>query len=201
LCSHHATNFFENQFFICSHCKGIFKSSLLLPHAEAEVERYNLHRNDVNDEGYLSFAAPIVNALLNNHTAAQEGLDFGAGPSSAIAHQLALSGYNIQLYDPFFFNFKELLSTTYDYIICCEVMEHFHFPYTEFKQLRNCLKSNGKLYCMTHLYSSHIDFKSWYYKNDFTHVFFYQQETLEWIKREFGFKTLLVKDRMIVFEL
>ncbi len=198
LCSHAATDFFENRFFMCTQCKGIFRSSEDLPNANAEKQRYHLHNNDVSDEGYNAFVAPIIQSVFKSHSPDHKGLDFGAGPSSAIAHVLQINGYNIQLYDPFFFDNKALLDATYDYIICCEVMEHFHHPYSEFKLLRQCLKPDGKLYCMTHLYSDQINFGQWYYKNDFTHVFFYQKETLEWINQEFDFKKLEIQGRMLV---
>jgi hypothetical protein len=53
---------------------------------------------------------------------------------------------------------------------------------------------------MTELYNEGIDFASWYYKNDPTHVFFYSQETFEWIKKEFCFSNVKVDERLIIFE-
>jgi hypothetical protein len=62
------------------------------------------------------------------------------------------------------------------------------------------LKNDSKLYLMTEVYNEGIDFASWYYKNDPTHVFFYSRETFEWIKKEFGFSKVEVNKRLIVFE-
>ena len=53
---------------------------------------------------------------------------------------------------------------------------------------------------MTEPYHSGIDFGTWYYNNDPTHVFFYSLETLQWIKNEFGFSSLDVKKRLVVFQ-
>ena len=62
------------------------------------------------------------------------------------------------------------------------------------------LKKSSKLYLMTELYNEGIDFARWYYKNDPTHVFFYSQETFDWIKKEFGFSDVRVDKRLITFE-
>ena len=71
----------------------------------------------------------------------------------------------------------------------------------EFELLKSLLKPNGKLYCMTDLFSDTIDFEKWYYKNDETHVFFYQSETFQWIKELLNFSKVTVINRLIIFEL
>jgi hypothetical protein len=52
---------------------------------------------------------------------------------------------------------------------------------------------------MTLLYSKDIDFDTWFYRNDETHVFFYQAKTLEWIKNNFAFSRLEIEKRLITF--
>jgi hypothetical protein len=52
---------------------------------------------------------------------------------------------------------------------------------------------------MTHLYDPSIEFNSWYYKNDPTHVFIYQKETIEWIKQRFNFSSVAIEGRLITF--
>lgn len=187
------------NFYQCSHCKGIFVHPSQLPDSKREMERYLYHRNDVGDKGYREFVTPMVNAVLNGHSPNETGLDFGAGPSSAVSAMLREHGFCIEEYDPFFKNNPLLLSKTYHYITCCEVVEHFHNPRKEFELLRSMLKPGGSLYCMTSIYEPTIDFTKWYYKNDFTHVFFYQQQTLEYIKAEFGFVKLSVQKNLITF--
>ena len=51
---------------------------------------------------------------------------------------------------------------------------------------------------MTGIYRQNIDFSKWWYKNDLTHVFIYKEETFEWIKEEFGFKNLKIKENLII---
>lgn len=182
----------------CSNCKGIFVAPSQLPDCKREMKRYLYHRNDVNDKGYREFVTPIVSAVLTNHSQKETGLDFGSGPSSAVAAMLREQGFCIEEYDPFFKNNPLLLNNTYHYIVCCEVVEHFHNPRKEFALLHSMLKPNGSLYCMTSIYEPTIDFTKWYYKNDFTHVFFYQQQTFQYIKAEFGFAKLNIHKSLII---
>ncbi|MFW6254556.1 MAG: hypothetical protein ACOC41_06480, partial [Chitinivibrionales bacterium] len=51
----------------------------------------------------------------------------------------------------------------------------------------------------TSLYSDDIDFGSWAYKNDYTHVFFYRKETLAWIRNHYGFCGLHIDNKLSVF--
>ena len=60
-------------------------------------------------------------------------------------------------------------------------------------------KPAGKLICMTDLYSDPIDFGSWYYKNDRTHVFIYRAETLEHLRSRFNFRDLKIEGRLMEF--
>ena len=166
---------------------------------ELEKQRYLLHNNDAADPGYQKFVQPIVDAVKMNFNSKHQGLDFGSGSESVVAKLLGDSGYSLSLYDPFFHNEQKLLKKTYDYIVCCEVMEHFVDPKNEFTLLRSLLQENGKLFCMTSIYNEEIDFKNWYYKNDLTHRFFYHKNSLAWIKSAHNFSALKIKDNLIEF--
>ena len=65
--------------------------------------------------------------------------------------------------------------------------------------LSKLLKDEGKLICMTSLYSESTDFDTWYYKNDPTHVFIYQKETLDFIVEACDFDHVKIRERLIVF--
>jgi 2-polyprenyl-3-methyl-5-hydroxy-6-metoxy-1,4-benzoquinol methylase len=166
--------------------------------AADEESRYLSHNNDVTDKGYQQFVSPITSAVLKYHTPKQKGLDFGAGTGPVIAKVLADNNFKLDLYDPFFHNDVTLLEQQYDYIVCCEVMEHFFQPDKEFALLKRLLKPNGRLYCMTDMYHEQIDFPNWYYQKDNTHVFFYHQSSLNYIKQQFGFSDLAVDGRLII---
>jgi hypothetical protein len=177
---------------------GIYVASENHPEYEEELSRYREHKNDVNDTGYQKFVNPIVLAVTKYFGTRHKGLDFGAGTGPVISSLLHKKAYQIELYDPFFHNHPELLNRKYDYIICCEVIEHFHQPDREFELLAKLLNDGSKLFCMTSIYEPEIDFGKWYYKNDSTHVFFYQQETLEYIRESYNFSALKISNNLII---
>ena len=175
-------------------------ASGFLPSPEEERKIYMEHINDVTDVRYQNFASPIINAVKNNFSINSLGLDFGSGTGPVISKVLGDNRYKLMQYDPYFCNDTYALHLKYDYIVCCEVIEHFHSPSKEFELLKNLLKPNGHLYCMTHLYDNKIDFDNWYYKNDNTHVFIYQRETLVKIKDRYKFSSLTIEDRLMTFK-
>lgn len=203
LCNSNTNLFFNSnkkEYYKCPNCFGICMNPAHFVSESQEIKRYQTHNNDVNDIGYQNFVSPIVNSVIKDFKSKNNGLDFGCGTGPVITKLLREQNYEIATYDPFFDNNLVALKTTYNFIVCCEVIEHFHHPLKEFKLLKSLLKQSGKLYCMTDLYEETINFEKWYYKNDETHVFFYSKNTFEWIKNEIGFKKVVVTNRLIVFE-
>jgi hypothetical protein len=129
-----------------------------------------------------------------------EGLDFGCGHVPVLGNALIRKGFMLSLFDPYFFPNAEKLQRRYDYVICCEVVEHFAQPAKEFRLLRKLLKDRGKLLIMTHLYDQSMDFGTWYYKNDATHVSIFQAKTLQYVVENFGFNKVEITGRFIVLE-
>lgn len=200
LCSHKTKPFYEfrnNNYYQCQSCSSLMLDPANYPSWEEEKEIYKTHNNDVEDIRYQNFVSPIVEAVKSSYNKNHKGLDFGAGTGPVITSLLEKEGYDINLYDPFFHFYPENLRKKYDYIICCEVIEHFHHPYDEFQDLSNILSSKGSIFCMTSLYDEGINFKNWNYKNDETHVFFYHKKALEWIKKEFAFSKLEIEGKLI----
>ncbi|WP_247666492.1 class I SAM-dependent methyltransferase [Aquimarina sp. MMG015] len=190
----------KRGYYQCTHCDGIGMYPSYFLSSIDEKNRYDTHNNDVTDVGYQNFVSPIVNSIRDEYKKEHNGLDFGSGSGPVITSMLRNIGYNITTYDPFFDPNPKALDQTYDYIACCEVMEHFYNPNQEFKLLHSLLQEKGSLYCKTYLYNRSIDFNSWWYKNDPTHVFFYTQKTLNWIKTNYHFNDLSVSDKLICFK-
>ena len=201
LCQNKSKQFYKDEFFECVCCGGIFRPKEKLLDNEKEKQRYESHTNDSSDLGYQNFVLPITSSVLNEYKKDDIGLDFGCGKDSSIVKVLRQNEYKIFEYDPYFFNDKKLLEKKYDYITSCEVIEHFYNPKKEFELLKSLLKDDGSLYLMTGIYRQNIDFSKWWYKNDLTHVFIYKEETFQWIKEEFGFKDLEIKENLIRFKL
>ncbi len=200
LCHSAGLPFFKKQFYQCLECRGIFRPEKDYPVPESEADRYRQHNNDVFDEKYRNFVSPVAETVTQYYNPGDDGLDYGAGTGPVITQMLEEQNYKVELYDPFFYPNPEKLKIQYDYIICCEVMEHFHRPDEEFLKLKQMLKPGGRLICMTDIYDDDMNFGNWRYKNDRTHVFIYRKETLNWIASHFRFQDLSINNRLIVFQ-
>lgn len=203
LCQSPSNHFYSQntrEFYFCSTCFAVFLDNKNYFSEKEEQKHYENHNNDIFDKGYQQFASPITNAIQRDFKPQHQGLDYGSGTNSVIVKMLKDSAYHILEYDPFFSNTISLLNQQYDYISCCEVMEHFHHPKKEFEKLYNLLLPNGKLYCMTDLFDETKNFDTWYYKNDHSHVFFYHAKTIAWIAKTIGFSNYSIEGRLILFE-
>ncbi len=200
-----STEFFQtwrgNEYRKCSVCNSVLLNPQNYINEVDEKARYEEHNNDVEDKRYQAFVFPIVKGVLGDYKEEDTGLDFGSGTGPVISKLLKDSGYNIKVYDPFFANYPDRLEVKYDYIVCCEVIEHFHDPVREFKLMKSLLKSGGSIYIMTNIYSEDIDFISWNYKDDITHVFFYHIDALKWIRDNIGFSSMEIKGKLIKFKI
>lgn len=176
----------EKKFYRCGGCESVILHPDFYVDSEAEKSRYEEHINDVDDPGYQRFVADLVDAVQQNQKPEETGLDFGSGTGPVITKLLTDAGYSLKLYDPFFHPAEKNLKLRYDYIIACEVIEHLQHPMREFRLLENILKPGGNLYLKTYIYHDDIDFPSWHYKNDPTHVIFYSKKALQWISDQLG---------------
>ena len=202
LCGSQGKPFFSDKrhrFCSCDSCRGIYRDREQVLNPEEEKNRYLLHQNHLGDTGYLNFVSPILETIRSEYATDASGLDFGCGHTPVISEVLKSENYMVDHYDPVFYPQEVFEGRSYNFIICCEVMEHFQDPKKEFDLLANLLKPNGKLICMTSLFSDDIDFSSWYYKNDPTHVFLYRKETLDHVVRFCGFGHVKVNKSLIVF--
>ena len=184
LCGHKQVPLREVQrrsYGFCPGCRGIFAERASLPDPRQELAEYLKHNNDVDDPRYRAFARPLVDLVASRQGPKDRGLDFGAGPGPVVTRMLAERGYSLALYDPYFHKETSVLDDTYDFIVCCEVIEHFYTPAESFRLLARLLAPGGTLYCRTTLVPDDIPFLRWHYKNEATHVFFYHRETIAWL--------------------
>lgn len=192
LCESVANKFFTDlvtgsRFYHCPRCDLRFLDPDQYLSAQDEEKRYKTHNNVVEDEGYQAFTMPMVELIKKQHKVPLQILDFGCGNGPVINHLLTEPDYKIALYDPFFYPDREVLKRSYDFIAMIEVAEHLYNPAVEFKLLCEMLKGGGELGVMTALFDPSIDFATWWYRRDPTHVCFYSEQTVSWICRQFSF--------------
>jgi SAM-dependent methyltransferase len=113
-----------------------------------------------------------------------KGLDYGCGPTNVMSELLKQHSFAVDDYDPNFFNHP--LEKQYDFIICHEVCEHFENPQQDFNHIKELLNPNGVLFLRTRLYQPNQVFSQWSYARDKTHVCFYNEATIDWLKTQFA---------------
>lgn len=187
------------RFFDCAGCGLVFAAPESLPTAQVEAEQYALHENDPADPRYRAFLRQLTDPLLARLAPGAQGLDFGCGPGPAIRPMLAEAGFAVADYDPSFAPDEAALSRRYDFVTATEVVEHFHHPLQAFMQLDGLLRPGGWLGVMTLLLREDVDFTTWYYVRDPTHVAFYRPRTLRWIAARFGWSLTTDGVRVALF--
>lgn len=180
----------------CRSCDLIFVDPDALPTREQEKEIYAFHQNSPEQQGYVEFLQRIIQPALTYLTPTMRGLDYGCGPGPTLSVLLERQGIRCHNYDPFFF--PESPQGPFDFIFATECFEHFHSPATELARLSSLLQLQGYLFVMTELWHEQIDFRTWYYKSDPTHVSFYHLNSFDYICRNFGFKVLATRDRRVL---
>jgi SAM-dependent methyltransferase len=190
VCENSGTNLFlaleRERYYACSHCEAVFMDPQNLPDQETELARYRLHNNSLEDERYACFLRRLGNPVLASLSKKSKGLDFGCGPAPLLSRLLEKEGHAMKNYDPFFFPQREVLEETYDFIVCSEAAEHFHHPWKTFLFLDGLLRPGGFLGIMTSFLEDRIDFATWHYRRDETHVVFYREKTFRVLASRLG---------------
>ena len=199
LLCHTDSNPFELDTFMCPECHLVFKNPETFNSTEKDIERYSTHNNDSTDQGYLDFLGRFVTPLKPFLPQKFNALDFGCGPGPTLSLLLEEVGGSVENYDPLFFPDGHLLiPESYDVVTSTEVVEHFKTPRHDWETLVDLVKDDGVIAIMTLFYSPEIDFKKWWYKNDHTHIVFYQQKTFEYIANVFNLEILYNDNKSII---
>ncbi|OFZ47664.1 MAG: hypothetical protein A2381_09545 [Bdellovibrionales bacterium RIFOXYB1_FULL_37_110] len=187
-----------HSYFDCLDCRLISMHKKNHLSHDQELARYLLHQNDVTDIRYQNFVNDVISFVQTHIPSTATGLDFGSGPGPVITNLLRSQGYLVCCYDPYFAHDPGLLSTQYDFIVSCEVVEHFYNPADEFLKLKQCLRPHAPLIIKTLLYKDSNDFSNWYYPKDPTHVCFYRSFTFDWIAKKYQFLPEILSNRLII---
>ncbi|MEL7544558.1 MAG: methyltransferase domain-containing protein [Pseudomonadota bacterium] len=165
----------------CPVCHLVSLDPKQRPTAAEEKAEYDLHENDPDDPRYRKWLSRLVGPMMEGVTAPIFALDFGSGPGPTIAPMLEERGHSCRNYDPFYATDQAELETSYERIFCSETAEHFFAPATEFAQLFKMLRPGGRLGVMTQMLTPDIDFATWRYRLQPSHVVFYRPQTMAWI--------------------
>ncbi len=191
ICNQTVESFIDEKtdifYYHCKECEYIFKSPECYHDLTTQKERYNLHENDENDEGYKAYFQRFLDFVLPQVGIPQTALDFGCGATSLLSKILEEYGIQCDYYDPIYHpaNFYE--SKKYALIVSTEVFEHLHQPREVFESLLNRLDKGGYLALQTQFHANDSEvFKKWYYHQDPTHIVFFTAKTFKVLCKMYG---------------
>jgi hypothetical protein len=183
LCSSESTlKCFEDKsraYFCCQNCSLIFvpRDSLLDP--LEEKKRYDNHQNSDQDPRYRDYLTKTIVEIVPFLGTGAKGLDFGCGSSHLMEKIFFERGYKVDSYDLYYHPNEEIWQRKYDFIVLSEVIEHLAKPKETMEQLRSLLSPGGQIFIKTKYYPESLaSFGSWFYKNDPTHIQFFNQQAM-----------------------
>jgi len=188
----------------CNNCEFIFKNRNELLNEKEELDRYLLHENSIEDEGYLNFFRKFLDkAVFKHDLIGSKALDFGSGPEPVLKHLLETE-YNMEvdIYDLYFSPKKIYQNKEYDLIVSTEVVEHLIDPLKYFRLFKKHLKDGVHLAIMTLFHNNNKDrFLNWQYIHDPSHISFFSSTTMKYIAQTIELELTYVDDyRYTVFE-
>lgn len=187
------------SFFECSSCDLLFVGCEHFLDATEERRRYDNHQNLETDGGYVTHLSRLMDVVLPELPAGARGLDFGCGPSPVMARLFEKRGFSMCNYDRVYHPKVPASFGPFDFITCCEVVEHFQRPGDDFALLRSLLKPGGCLGLMTNFREGERRASSWWYLRDPTHVCFYSRRTLEWMAVRYGLELKSMEKDVAVY--
>ncbi len=177
----------QGDYYHCHSCDLVFRDPLQRLNPDLEKARYDFHQNQ-DTQGYRDFLSKVCNYIYENYSSQDQILDFGCGPTAFLAKILSEKNYQVDLYDLYFHNNKDVFQKKYDVITCTEVIEHVYDPALMLKQISEMLKLNSYFVVLTSERVSSEQFAGWSYRRDVTHVAFYSQHTMKNLEKLFGLK-------------
>jgi len=188
------------EYLRCLSCDFIFVPKMYHLSDAEEKSRYDTHNNDPNDHRYRHFLSQLLVPLLEKIQQKSNGLDFGSGPGPTLSLMLEECGHSVDLYDKFYANDISVFEKKYDFITATEVVEHLSEPMAEISRLIEMLNNQGHLAVMTQILTPQIDFSSWYYKNDPSHIGFFTKKSLSFLASYLNIKVYFISERVVFFQ-
>jgi len=182
----------------CTNCRLVFVPVIYHISSNDEKARYDLHQNNLHDDGYRKFLQRIVKPVTLHLQPQAKGLDFGSGPGPTLSLLFAELGYSMDLYDCFYAKNEIVWRKHYDFITATEVVEHLKHPYQELKRLFSILNIASPLAIMTKLITPQINFGKWSYKNDKTHISFFCKDTFKWLANKLHARLIFMENDIII---
>lgn len=178
----------ENRFLKCPNC--FLKIKKNFPFEIEEKERYLAHQYDDN---YKEYMIKLLNWINFDD---KDVLDYGCGQHPILKEAFPLG--NFVNYDYYFYPSKGYLNIKYDIILLVEVIEHIKDVKGTLEEIISLLKPDGRIYIHTKMYDDSINFESWWYQRDITHISFFNIKTFEFIANKYNLKLEEINDFIVL---
>jgi len=94
----------------------------------------------------------------------------------------------------------KIVQNHYDFITATEVVEHLRSPRETYQLLDRLLNTEeAYLGVMTQFLEAGVNFETWWYHKDLSHVCFYQKETFEWLGRWLGWEPIFPAKNVVIY--
>lgn len=203
LCKKDTDSFMDDKthikYYHCIYCEFICKTPQIYKTIEEQKERYNLHDNTEEDEGYKAYFQRFLDFTLPHVGKPKKALDFGCGTTSLLSKILEDKGIQCDYYDPIYYPTPINDNKKYDLIISTEVFEHLHQPRKVFESLMGRLEKGCYLAIQTQFHANDKEvFKKWYYHQDPTHIVFYTKKSFEVLAKIYDCEVIASNEKNIV---
>ena len=188
----------RRRYLQCTQCALVIVDERDRLSSEDEKAIYDTHENSLHDEGYRRFLSRAFEPTVERVPSHSKGLDFGCGPGPLLAEMFKEVGFEMACFDLFYANEPEVLTKTYDFVTCTEVIEHLSQPGEVLAKLLSLLDAGGPLVLMTKLIIDQNRFAQWHYKNDLTHIVFFSRETFNYVAAHFDCQVEFIGNDVIV---
>lgn len=176
----------KRHYYQCRYCSFVFVNPSEFISTEEEARRYQTHNNSAQDPRYVDYLTKVRDSFLEMGIPGNKGVDIGSGSSTLLADLFALKQYDLISYDPQFHPGTAWKKSFYDFFTLSEVIEHLHRPLEVLHSLKDLLLPHGKILIKTEFIppTEKREFNLWYYKNDDTHVHFYNERSATELSRQ-----------------
>lgn len=195
LCESNSTHLYsqdkQRSYYQCSSCELVFVSRLDIIEPDLEKKRYETHQNHAGDSRYLTYLSNIFEECAPYLKKGECGLDFGCGESKLLGQLFTEAGFPTESFDLYFHPDQAIWTRQFHFVVMSEVIEHLREPRESMTQIFKLLAQSGQIFVKTKLLPETTEeFDRWFYKRDPTHVQFFNQASLNYLKKNLGFKSM-----------
>jgi len=129
----------------CKLCKATMLNPIHHISSNKEKKHYLKHNNEIDDTRYRDFLTNLIKPLKDKICVNDIGLDYGCGYAPALADILKKDGFNIELYDPFFFKNENIFLENLILLLVQKLLSTFLNLMKSLIKLTDCLLENHVL--------------------------------------------------------